>query len=162
MMIPTVTLPRGLTVGAAAHASRLALESFAALAPTRSALADWLSTYYRNALVGPGEVWPSVALVDDVEGLIRRVQRRIVELEREARDPAAAFVAALPMPASIARTRDHHGNIGVAPVEVPGAPLEPRVVSLFLVDYLSRPEYYLTTAARDRWVTMGTGTGLDY
>ncbi len=151
-MIPTVTLPRGRSVRAAADACRAALESFGSLEPTHLALAGWMSTYYKDALVGHHDAAPfSTQFSTPVERVIDDAKRRLAELRREARDPAATFVTTLPARVNIARVRDEDGNVGVGPVDVRGAGLEVRVVSLFLADYLSRPEHYIASAAPELW-----------
>lgn len=156
-MIPTVRLPRGVSVRDTAEACRAALEQFTALEVTRFALERWLSSSYRRALVGARDQWPSLLrTVDPVESMITQVQHRVSELRRKARDPAASFVAELPTRVNVVRVEDERGNAGFAPVDARGATLDVRVMSLFLADYLARPEYYLTSAARERWVTYST------
>ena len=144
-MIRIVTLPRGTTVGGATHACRCALDEFASLPPTRPALEAWLETSYRRALVDTAGHWPTTPhLSTNLEGAILEAQTQLAQMRREARNPGVEFVSEFPTRVDIARIRDTHGNLGFAPVDARGATLGARVLSLFLADYLTRPEHYLT------------------
>jgi hypothetical protein len=144
-MIRIVKLPHTATVGGASQACRRALDEFASLPPTRAALEGWLEGAYRPALVEGGEHWPTTAnLAADLERTILDAQAQLAQMRREARNPGVEFVAEFPTRVDIARIRDAQGNLGFAPVDARGATLAARVLSLFLADYLTRPEQYLT------------------
>jgi len=147
-MIPTVTLPRGETVAHTTRACLRALDAFAALEPTHFALAHWLATSYRDALVGARANGSfTLHMTAPVEEVIVRAQAELAKLRREASEPATDIVAGLPQRVSVARIRDELGNVGFGPIDVRGAHLDARVLSLFLADYLTRPEHYLAPTA---------------
>ncbi len=144
-MIRIVKLPHDATVGGASHACRRAIDEFASLRPTRPALEGWLESSYRRALVEGGDHWPTTSnLTTDLERTILDAQARLAQLQREARNPGVEFVSEFPTRVDIARIRDEQGNLGFAPIDARGATLAARVLSLFLADYLTRPEQYLT------------------
>jgi len=143
-MIRIVTLPLGATVGGATHACRRALDEFASLPPTQPALARWLDTSYRHALVDTTEHWMATTSAADLEQTILEAQEQLAQIRNEARNPGVEFVSEFPTRVDIARIRDTHGDLGFAPVDARGATLGARVLSLFLADYLTRPEHYLT------------------
>jgi hypothetical protein len=146
-MVPTLTLPRGVTVDDAADRCRLALEELEALEPTRYALAHWLSTAYRNALV-VGPCWPfTLRTSSPVEAAIKDAKRQLAETRVAARTIDDDFVARLPQRVHIVRLRDEHGDHGLGPIDVRGASLAVRGLSLFLADYLMRPEWYVDSTA---------------
>ncbi len=144
-MIRIVSLPRGTTVREASCACRRALDEFASLPPTRAALDAWLATSYRRALVDASDDWATTPHVPiNLEPTIVEVQLQLALMRREAANPGVEFVSEFPTRVEIARIRDAHGDLGFAPVGARGATLGARVLSLFLADYLTRPEHYLT------------------
>ena len=143
-MIRVIALPPGASVSAAAQACRRALDEFASLQPTRSALEGWLETSYRSALVGPCDHWQTTLDVSgDAQLAILDAQAQLAQIRREAQNPGVEFVSEFPTRVDIARIRDSEGGLGFAPVDAPRATLGARVLSLFLADYLTRPEHYL-------------------
>jgi hypothetical protein len=142
-MIPTLTLPSGTTVAEAADRCRVALDELAAVQPTQMALAHWLATSYRDALVSSSSDHPfALRLASSVDIAIEAVQRSL----RAFHDAACVdgnFVSRLPARVPVVRIRDEHGDTGFGPIDVRGASLEARGLSLFLAHYLMRPEAYL-------------------
>ena len=155
-MILSMNLPLQVTAFDVASACRVALQRFAMLQPTHVALFEWLSTSYRDALVGPRDQWPPLLrYCEPVADVVVHTQRMLADLERRARDPSATFVGELPQRVGIARVCDAQGEVAYAPIDARGATLVDRVTTLFLADYLTCPNDYLPSAVRTRWVTMG-------
>ena len=146
-MITIITLPRGVTVGEVARATRRALDAFDDIEPERISLEHWLTVWYRPSVVGAHQFPFAIPYEDDVPKMINRVQSRLVILSEQARDPAGDFVEELPTRVNIARIRDAHGAVGFAHMDVPNTPLYERVLALFLADYLSAPEQYILSPA---------------
>jgi hypothetical protein len=146
-MITIITLPRGVTVGEIARATRRALATFGDLPPERMPLEHWLTVWYRPSVVGVHAFPFAIPYDDDVPSMIRSVQSRLDVLSKQARHPAGDFVEELPTRVNIARIRDAHGAVGFAHVDLPSTPLCERVLALFLADYLSAPEQYLLSPA---------------
>jgi len=142
-----MTLPRGVTVGEIARATRRALGAFGDIEPERVSLEHWLTVWYRPSVVGAHRFPFAIPFEDDVPAMINHVQSRLVILSEQARDPAGDFVEELPTRVNIARVRDAHGAVGFAHVDVPNTPLQERVLALFLADYLSAPEQYILSPA---------------
>lgn len=145
-MLPTVSLPLGVTVLQSAAACRVALEEFASLDPTPHALGRWLSTRYRAALAGACEQFFTLRDSSSIECAIEDAQRELACMRKEARRPGSDFIANLPQRVNIVRVRDGEGRLGFAPTDVPGMSLTARVLSIFLADFLARPEHYVSAA----------------
>lgn len=151
-MVPTLTLPFGILVDSIVRACRHALRTFETMEPTSEALSGWLVRDYCRAIVGPRRHWPSMLeSIDD----IATAQRSLDLATRAARDPRAEFVEHMPDRVHIARIYDRNCSCGFGPIDVLGAPLEARVLSLLLADVLMHPDEY---AKRDVWVRHRSGT----
>ncbi|HEY2369637.1 MAG TPA: hypothetical protein VGH87_24730 [Polyangiaceae bacterium] len=146
-MITIITLPRGVTVGEIARATRRALATFGDLRPERISLEHWLTVWYRPSVVAARSFPFAIPYEDDIPSMIEHVQSRLVVLSKQARHPAGDFVEELPTRVNIARVRDAHGAVGFAHVDLPSTSLYERVLALFLADYLSAPEQYLLSPA---------------
>ena len=130
----------------AAAACRIALEEFASLEPTPHALGRWLSTRYRAALAGACEQFFTLRDTSSIECAIEDAQRELACMRKEARRPGSDFIANLPQRVNIVRVRDSDGKLGFAPSDAPGMSLTARVLSIFLADFLARPEHYVSAA----------------
>lgn len=146
-MIAIITLPRGVTVGEIARATRRALDTFGDIDPERISLEHWLTVWYRPSVVSAHQFPFAIPYEDDIPAMINRVQSRLLIMSEQARDPAGDFVEELPTRVNIARVRDAHGGLGFAHIDVPNTPLYERVLALFLADYLSAPEQYILSPA---------------
>lgn len=126
-MIPTMPLPRGVRAIEVSTRIRDALTEFEVLEPNRYALAHWLSHAYRSTLlVGGRDQWlPTLRVTSSIDVVI------------------AAFIEKLPARVHVVRFRDDWGETGVGPIDVRGATLTARVLSLLVADYLMRPEAYV-------------------
>jgi hypothetical protein len=144
-MLPTLTLPDGVTVRDVAERVRDALAEFDTLDPTKYALAHWLTGAYRNALVvGGRDHWPfTLNMTSDVELAVPHAQRVVSETRLAARQQDGRFIQRLPPRVHVVRVRGEDGAHGFAPIDVRGAPIVARALSLFLADYLMRPEGYV-------------------
>lgn len=143
-MLPTMTLPAGVHVRDVATRVRDALAEFDAMEPTKYALAHWLAGAYRNALVDQRHHWPfTLRMTSDVEVAVPQAQRVLAETRDAARLLDGRFIERLPPRVHVVRVRDEDGLLGFAPLDVRGAPLVARALSLFLADYLMRPEGYV-------------------
>ena len=144
-MVPTMILPESMTVSAAAERCRVALEELLVLEASHFALAHWLCNSYRNALVvGGREHWPfALRLATPLEVAVEDAKRQVVRARRAACAPDGSFVANLPARVHVVRTRDRVGAIGFSPIDVRGASLAARGLSLLLADYLTYPERYM-------------------
>ena len=143
-MLPTMTLPSGVHVRDVATRVRDALAEFDAMEPTKYALAHWLKGAYRNALVGPGGDSPfTLRMTSNVEAAVPHAQRILSETRGAARQMDGRFIERLPPRVHVVRVRDEEGSLGFAPIDVHGAPIVARALSLFLADYLMRPEGYV-------------------
>ena len=146
-MITIITLPRGVTVGEVARATRRALDTFGDIEPERISLEHWLTVWYRPSVVGGNQFPFTIPYEDDIPAMINHVQSRLMIMSEQARDPAGDFVEELPTRVNIARVRDAHGAVGFAHIDVPTTPLRERVLALFLADYLAAPEQYILSPA---------------
>lgn len=143
-MLPTLTLPDGVRVPDVATRVRDALEEFGAMDPSKYALAHWLNCAYRSALVGPhGDLPFILRMTSDVEAAVPHAQRVLAETRIAARQMDGRFIERLPPRVHVVRVRDDEGTLGFAPIDVRGAPIVARALSLFLADYLMRPEGYV-------------------
>lgn len=141
-MLPTMTLPAGVCVRDVAERVRAALDELDAMEPTKYALAHWLNGAYRDALVGLGGDLPfTLRMTTDVEAAVPHAQRVLAETRCAARQMDGRFLERLPPRVHVVRVRDDEG-FGFAPIDVRGAPLVARALSLFLADYLMHPERY--------------------
>ncbi len=102
-----------------------------------------MATSYRAALVNPSEHSPfALRVTSSVDITIEAVKRLLQTLHEEA-CVDSDFVSRLPARVHIVRIRDTDGDTGFGPIDVRGASLEARGLSLFLSHYLTRPEAYL-------------------
>jgi len=146
-MLPTMTLPAGVHVRDVAARVRDALDEFDRMEPTKYALAHWLTGAYRNALVvGNRDHWPfTLHMTSDIELAVPQAQRTLLDTREAARRLDGRFIERLPPRVHVVRVRDEDGLIGFAPIDVRGAPIVARALSIFLADYLMRPEGYVRT-----------------
>ena len=149
-MLPTMTLPVDVHVRDVAVRVRAALSEFDAMEPTKYALAHWLTGAYRVSLVvGPRDHWPfTLRMTSDVEAAVPHAQRIVAETKLAARQLDGRFIERLPQRVHVVRVRDEGSLFGFAPIDVRGAPLVARALSLFLADYLMRPEGYVDSEER--------------
>ena len=143
-MIPTLPLPAGVRVIEVSRRVRDALEELATMEPTRYALAHWLAGAYRRALSVAGrDPWPlTVHAPTQLEVAIERAQLAVLEACGAARTLDERFVERLPARVHVARARDESGALGFVPIDVKGATLEARALSLVVADFFMRPEAY--------------------
>ena len=144
-MVPTMSLQRGLRVIDVSDRICDALAEFEALEPNKYALAHWLSHAYRNTLVvGAREEWPfTLRVTSSVEVVIAEARRALAEARTAAGRLDGAFIEKLPARVHVVRIRDEAGATGYGPIDIRGATLTARVLSLFVADYLMRPDAYV-------------------
>jgi hypothetical protein len=144
-MLPTMNLPAGVHVRDVAARVRSALVEFETMEPTKYALAHWLTGAYRNALVvGNRDHWPfTLRMTSDIESAVPHAQRILAETREASRQLDGRFIERLPPRVHVVRVRSEDGLLGFAPIDVRGAPIVARALSLFLADYLMRPEGYV-------------------
>jgi hypothetical protein len=151
-MILTTTVPVGRSIHELADACRNALTAFTTMDRTLGALAIWLEGPYRTALVRhTGRIEMSLTRAT-APAAIEGSQRTLDDMRRKA--IAATFVTDLPPRVHVARIEDDRGHVAFAPFGRRESLLGERIVALFVADYLTRPEYYLTSAARERWTSV--------
>ena len=123
---------------------RDALAEFDTMDP-RSTRPHWLTGAYRNALVvGCRDHWPfTLRMTRDVGLAVPHAQRVLSETRLAARQMDGRFIERLPPRVHVVRVRDDEGSLGFAPIDVRGAPIVARALSLFLADYLMRPNGYV-------------------
>jgi hypothetical protein len=119
-----------------------ALDEFERLEPNRYALADWLAHAYRHTLVGACASPVTLRVSSSVEVVIAEARRALAEARVAARRSDGAFIGKLPHRVHLVRVRDEQGQSGFAPIDVHGASLTARVLSLLVADYLMHPEAY--------------------
>ncbi len=141
-----------MTVADAIARCRTALDELTNLEVSQFALAHWLCTSYRNALVvGPREHWPfTLRLASSLEAALHDAKREIARARQAARTVAGNVADHLPPRVHIVRVRDHEGTFGFAPIDVRGATLAARGLSLFAAEYLTCPQSYVVLAKRPR------------
>lgn len=144
-MVPTMQLQRGTRAIDVSDRICDALSEFDTLEPNRYALAHWLAHAYRSTLVvGARDQWPfTLRVTSSVDVVIAEARRALAEVRKAARTLDGAFVEKLPPRVHVVRIRDEWGQTGFAPIDVRGASLTARVLSLLLADYLTRPEAYV-------------------
>ena len=144
-MVPTMNLPHEMRVTDLSERVQHALEEFAALEPTRYALAHWLTGAYRGTLVTRGNHdWPVVLRVTtEVKSVIAEAKAALGRAREAASSLDGAFIESLPARVHVVRVKDADGQIGFAPIDVRGASLSARALSVLLADYLMRPEAYV-------------------
>lgn len=144
-MVPTMSLQDGLSVHDVSECVRRALEEFDAVEPTRYSLAHWVTGSYRATLVvGAGQHWPVVLRVtSDVESVVAEAKAALERAREAARTLDGELIETLPPRVHVVRIKDADGNVGFAPIDVRGASLTARALSVLLADYLMRPEAYL-------------------
>ena len=142
-MTPTMTLEEGRSIADLSWAMSAALGELLELEANKYALGHWLYGAYRGALVGHASCPFSLRMSTDLPTTIRDAQAAV----RRARDAATLaddrFVASMPPRVHVVRIRDTFGNEGFGPVDMPGAPLAARGLSLLLADYLTSPGRYV-------------------
>lgn len=134
-----------ITVEEAATRCRRALDEFAILAPRYVAVDHWLRNAYQQALVGRPATWRAPLMPPlPVDVTVTSAQCQLAYVRRVARASPADLPRELPPRLYVARTQDSDGHLGYGPVDGRGeVPLVSRVLSLFLADYLMRPEQYV-------------------
>ena len=144
-MVPTMPLQQGMRVLDVCDRIEDALAEFDRLEPNRYALADWLAHAYRSTLVAtPRDQTPfTLRVTSSVEVVIAEARRELAAARAAARRLDGTFTDRLPARVHVVRIRDDEGDIGFAPIDVRGATLGARVLSLLLADYLMRPEAYV-------------------
>ena len=149
-MVPTMPLHHGVRVIDVHDRIKGALEEFDRLEPNRYALADWLAHAYRCTLVAaPSDTSPfTLRVTSSVEVVIAEARRELEAARAAARRSGAAFIDRLPGRVHVIRVRDEEGEIGFAPIDIRGATLGARVLSLLLADYLMCPETYADDGER--------------
>jgi hypothetical protein len=137
-----MTLPDGVHVRDVSARVRDALAEFESMEPTKYALAHWLTGAYRQSLVvGNRDHWPfTLRMTSNVEAAVPHAQRTVAETRAAARQLDGRFIERLPPRVHVVRVRDEDDLLGFAPIDVRGAPIVARALSLFLADYLMRPE----------------------
>lgn len=143
-MIPTIHLPAGVRVVDVRARVREALEELVAMEPTRYALAHWLAGSYRRALSVAGrDPWPlTIHTPTAAEIAIVHAQRALADARAAACRLEGELVDKLPRRVQVARVRDDDGELGFVPIDVKGATLETRALSLLVADFVMRPEAY--------------------
>ena len=143
-MIPIVQLPPRVRVVDVGARVREALEELTTMEPTRYALAHWLAGSYRRALaVGGRDPWPiTVHTPTLVEAAIAQAQRVLADVRDAARALDESFLQRLPGRVHVVRVRDDAAELGFLPIDVKGATLDARALSLLVADVFMRPEAY--------------------
>jgi hypothetical protein len=142
-MTPTIVLQGGRTVEQLGQRVTRALDELMWLEPTKYALGHWLTGAYRATLVGSQSPTFTLRTTADVAGTILQAQAAIIAARAAAALPGDGFVSSLPPRVHVVRVRDLAGVSGFAPLDVPGATLEARGLSVLLADYLMFPEHYV-------------------
>ena len=143
-MIPIVQLPPRVRVVDVGARVRVALEELTTMEPTRYALAHWLAGSYRRALAVAGrDPWPiTVHTPTLVEAALVQAQRVVADVRDSARTLDEGFLQRLPGRVHVVRVRDDAAELGFLPIDVKGATLEARALSLLVADVFMRPEAY--------------------
>src|SRR6185312_14362548 len=131
-MVPTMSLPSGTRVCDVSEHVQRALEELEALEPTRYALAHWVTGAYRATLVtGSGRECPVVLRVTtEVKSVIAEAKGAVAVAREAARSGDGGFIASLPARVHVVRVKDADGNVGFAPIDVHGASLTARALSV--------------------------------
>jgi hypothetical protein len=136
---PAIALQPPITVERSMTRVEGALEELARLEPNKYALADWLNGAYRAALALPHPGPFSLRMSTAVDVAVREAPS-----QREAAcSDGERFVATLPSLVHVVRVHDEEGAKGFSPIDLPGATLTARGLSLLLAHYLTRPGEYL-------------------
>ena len=145
-MIPTMSLPPGAYVDDVGERIRVALEELDAIEPTRYSVAHWLTGAYRRTLVlGGREHWPLVLnMATDLKTAVADARAALASAREAARRHGEAWIERLPARVHVVRVRDESGATGFAPIDVRGATLVARFLSLLVADFWMRPERYLS------------------
>jgi hypothetical protein len=93
----------------------------------------------------------------DAMDRIEPAQRALEAAGHAARGPRSELAEHLPNQVYVARVFDRNCACGFGPIDVLDAPLEARVLSLFLADFLMHPD---ELAPRDVYVRHRSGTQL--
>jgi hypothetical protein len=141
-MTPTLMLPPGRSVTDLAACVSVALDELLHLEPTRYALGHWLCGAYKAALASSPTHSFTLRTPTDVEAMIRDAQVALRRTLAAAMLPDD-FLGTLPPRVHVVRIRDEAGACGFAPLDIPGASLAARGLSLLLADYLAFPERYV-------------------
>ena len=141
-MNPAIALPPPLTVERSSNNVRGALDELSRLEPNKYALADWLNGPYRAALVLPHPGPFSLRMSQPVDVAIRDAQNRLASAQDAAETDGDRFASTLPELVHVVRVYDEGGEKGFAPIDLPGATLAARALSLLLAHYLTRPHAY--------------------
>ncbi len=119
-----------------------ALDELARLETNKYALADWLNGPYRAALALPHPGPFSLRMSQAVDVAIRDAQTRLASARDAAISDGQRFASTLPELVHVVRVYDEGGEKGFAPIDLPGATLTARALSLLLAHYLTRPSEY--------------------
>ncbi len=119
-----------------------ALDALARLEPNKYALADWLKCAWRSALVLPHPGPFSLRVSTDVDVAIRAAQDQLATAREAACAAGERFLSTLPNLVNVVRVYDSAGGKAFAPLDLPGATLAARGLSLLLAHYLTRPSDY--------------------
>jgi hypothetical protein len=141
-MHTAVALAAPLTVERSTGRVLDALDALAHLEPNKYALADWLNRAWRLALVLPHPGPFSVRMSTDVDVAIRAAQDQLATAREAACADGDRFLATLPDLVNVVRVYDSEGGKAFAPLDLPGATLGARGLSLLLAHYLTRPSDY--------------------
>ena len=144
-MVPTMVLPPGTRVLDVSQRVRAALEQFDALEPTKYDLAHWVTGPYRRTLVvGGQDHWPlALRVASDVPAVVAEARAALARAREATRSLDGGLIELLPDRVHVVRVRDGWDSLGFAPIDVRGATLAHRVLSVLLADYLMRPEAYV-------------------
>lgn len=142
-MTPAIALPPPLTVARSTARVETAIEELARLEPNKYALAGWLNGAYRAALALPHPGPFSLRMSTTVDIAVRDAQKQLASAREAACCDGERFVTTLPALVHVVRVHDEAGEKGFAPIDLPGATLTARGLSLLLAHYLTRPNEYL-------------------
>jgi hypothetical protein len=151
-MSAQVRLRWGVTVNDVADASRVAIECFLLLAPTKAELAAWLRGPYRRATAFVPHSLRSLTPAEqplsagDVSDVIHHAQCAARQAMAATLSPGAEGLArSLPPVLKLAEVIDSQGATGFAAVDFPCC-LADRVLALIVAEYLTRPEEFIENA----------------
>jgi hypothetical protein len=139
---PSVPLPAAVGIAQALDASRVALCALLVLRPEPLDLKDWLAGPYYQAARFAGKLSSIGGCQGDPSDIVDAQKRtaRIIEVAGRGGD---ALVKLLPAVVHIRPAHDRFGGRGFVPLDVRGAPLFDRALSLALADYFTRPDDFL-------------------
>jgi signal transduction histidine kinase len=150
----SVALPRLVVVQAAAEASRCAVRTFLEMDSNELSLSGWLAGPYREATsFGPRRT-PSQRPDDslgarptpgtDIPALVTTAKSSVLSALVAAQRGIDEFLQHLPPIVHVEPAHDAYGNNGFVPVDEANMRLVDRVLALLVVDYLTRPNDYVS------------------